>query len=184
RDEAWHDDSVAVAVLPVRKCLRAEGLTTKVLDRDHNTLAARLRRRFYLLEPAEPRITARFMLDEGGAGAKPHHNDIDIVELGDQLEQGLWDVKFLAKRGQADDPAVQEELVKENHSIRRAFDQHVLAEGNALPEHPSPQDWEVREDLREVSFVTIDGANARDFDYAVYVEKEGKGWRLWVAIAA
>src|SRR4029077_12156064 len=32
-------------------------------------------------------------------------------------------------------------------------------------------------------FVTIDGETARDFDDAVYARREGKGWRLWVAIA-
>lgn len=40
-----------------------------------------------------------------------------------------------------------------------------------------------RDDLRALPFVTIDGEDARDFDDAVYCEKQGKGWRLMVAIA-
>ena len=40
-----------------------------------------------------------------------------------------------------------------------------------------------REDLREMSFVTIDGEDAKDFDDAIFFEKHGDGWRLWVAIA-
>ena len=40
-----------------------------------------------------------------------------------------------------------------------------------------------RVDLRDVDLVTIDGADARDFDDAVYCERSGKGWRLLVAIA-
>ena len=40
-----------------------------------------------------------------------------------------------------------------------------------------------RVDLRDIDLVTIDGADARDFDDAVYCEKSGKGWRLLVAIA-
>lgn len=40
-----------------------------------------------------------------------------------------------------------------------------------------------REDLRGLPLVTIDGEDARDFDDAVYAEKQGKGWRLLVAIA-
>src|SRR4029077_9289684 len=32
-------------------------------------------------------------------------------------------------------------------------------------------------------FVTIDGETARDFDDAVFCRREGKGFRLWVAIA-
>jgi ribonuclease R len=40
-----------------------------------------------------------------------------------------------------------------------------------------------RLDLRDLPFVTIDGADARDFDDAVYGESEQDGWKLWVAIA-
>ncbi|TVM20048.1 ribonuclease R [Oceanidesulfovibrio indonesiensis] len=185
-DDAWHDDRVAVALLPGRKGKRAEGRITKVLERGHKTLAVRLLRRlgeYFLLEPTEPRIKARFMLDDRDVGAEPEPHDIYMIEVGDQLDQGIWEAKFLAKLGQEADPSVQEELVKENHSVPRSFGQHVLAEANALPEHPSPQDLEGREDLRDMPFVTIDGAKARDFDDAVLVKREGKGWRLWVAIA-
>ena len=40
-----------------------------------------------------------------------------------------------------------------------------------------------REDLRPVPLVTIDGEDARDFDDAVFVEPDGSGFRLLVAIA-
>ncbi len=40
-----------------------------------------------------------------------------------------------------------------------------------------------REDLRSAPLVTIDGANARDFDDAVFAEPHGEGWRVIVAIA-
>jgi ribonuclease R len=40
-----------------------------------------------------------------------------------------------------------------------------------------------RVDLRQLPLVTIDGETAKDFDDAVYCEKDGRGWRLIVAIA-
>lgn len=40
-----------------------------------------------------------------------------------------------------------------------------------------------RHDLREVALITIDGADARDFDDAVYCEPTKTGWKLIVAIA-
>jgi ribonuclease R len=40
-----------------------------------------------------------------------------------------------------------------------------------------------RLDLRHMPFVTIDGADARDFDDAVCAETSQGGWKLWVAIA-
>jgi ribonuclease R len=40
-----------------------------------------------------------------------------------------------------------------------------------------------RKDHRKIPLITIDGETARDFDDAVYVEKNKKGYSLWVAIA-
>jgi ribonuclease R len=40
-----------------------------------------------------------------------------------------------------------------------------------------------REDLRHLPLVTIDGETARDFDDAVYCARDGKGYKLYVAIA-
>jgi len=48
-----------------------------------------------------------------------------------------------------------------------------------VPEN-SKQD---RTELRDVDLITIDGADARDFDDAVYCKKTNNGWRLLVAIA-
>jgi ribonuclease R len=45
------------------------------------------------------------------------------------------------------------------------------------------KDMEGREDLRSVPFITIDGETARDFDDAIFVEREKSGYILWVAIA-
>ena len=40
-----------------------------------------------------------------------------------------------------------------------------------------------RTDLRKLPFVTIDGADAKDFDDAIYCEESNEGMILWVAIA-
>ena len=45
------------------------------------------------------------------------------------------------------------------------------------------QSFQGRQDLRELPLVTIDGEDARDFDDAVWCEKQGREWRLVVAIA-
>ena len=68
------------------------------------------------------------------------------------------------------------------HRIPRSwsFDLHRL---NA-PQAVTDRDIEGRRDLRALPLVTIDGADARDFDDAVFAEPKPRGgWRLVVAIA-
>ncbi len=70
------------------------------------------------------------------------------------------------------------------HKLREFFPDEVLAEADAVPAELSPKDYEGRFDLRHLPFVTIDGADARDFDDAVCAEKLPNGeTRLWVAVA-
>ena len=53
-----------------------------------------------------------------------------------------------------------------------------------LPQAVGQDDITGRRDLRDIPLVTIDGADARDFDDAVFAEpKRRGGWRLVVAIA-
>lgn len=60
-----------------------------------------------------------------------------------------------------------------------------------LPPTPSPvaeadlaqPDFSRREDLTQLPFVTIDTAQTEDMDDALYAERDGDGWTLWVAIA-
>jgi len=70
------------------------------------------------------------------------------------------------------------------HDLPQEFPPGVLDEANLFQPDVLPQDIEGREDLRALPLITIDGADARDFDDAVYAEAQrGGGWRLIVAIA-
>lgn len=52
-----------------------------------------------------------------------------------------------------------------------------------IPEKVTEKEAKGRVDLRKLPLVTIDGEDARDFDDAVFCQKEGDGWRLYVSIA-
>ncbi|MGO8854912.1 MAG: ribonuclease R [Steroidobacteraceae bacterium] len=70
------------------------------------------------------------------------------------------------------------------HDLPEEFPPEVLREANLFEPDVRAVDREGREDLRELPLVTIDGADAKDFDDAVYAEPvRGGGWRLVVAIA-
>jgi ribonuclease R len=70
------------------------------------------------------------------------------------------------------------------HDLPGEFPPEVLRAAGRFPPEVQPADREGREDLRDLPLVTIDGADARDFDDAVYAEPaRGGGWRVVVAIA-
>ncbi len=64
------------------------------------------------------------------------------------------------------------------------FPPQVLKETQKFKDHVTSEDIKGRKDLRDLDLITIDGATAKDFDDAVYVNKNAKNsFRLIVAIA-
>ena len=95
----------------------------------------------------------------------------------------MWEGEITKRLGAETDVSVQEALVKSNHNIRTRFPSGSTTQAEGLPTEPSKKDFSGRRNLTKKPFVTIDGATARDFDDAILVERRGKGYRLWVAIA-
>lgn len=75
------------------------------------------------------------------------------------------------------------EIALRNHDIPHKFPEAVEKYVQKFTEEVPEEAKKGRIDLRNLPLVTIDGEDARDFDDAVYCEKQGKGWKLWVAIA-
>ncbi len=67
--------------------------------------------------------------------------------------------------------------------LKEEFSPAALAEAKRLPEAPGEADFLGRLDLRGEVVFTIDGADAKDFDDAVSIEKLKDGWKLGVHIA-
>lgn len=81
--------------------------------------------------------------------------------------------------GQKSDPRVFSLIAIEEAGLRHEFSDAVLKETMNM----KVPDLGDREDLRDIPLVTIDGADARDFDDAVFCEETKTGFHLIVAIA-
>ncbi|ACS81165.1 ribonuclease R [Maridesulfovibrio salexigens] len=211
--DAWHGDRVTVAITGSHwGGKREEGRVVRVLERGKQVFPVRVIRPMggtaLLCHPTDPRLDFGIVvepdeavvnepvLDDNGREIYPAESvdaevdftrvsrgDILLVAPGEQINPSLWEGRILKMLGDEDDAIVQEAIVKANHGIPTAFPGKVLAVADALPDEPVEEDFADREDMRDIPFVTIDGATAKDFDDAVFVEKIAGGYRLRVAIA-
>ena len=85
--------------------------------------------------------------------------------------------------GDPNDPEVQAQSIIFRFGLSASFPAEVEREAKESSFSLTPQDLAARTDLREFPIVTIDGENARDFDDAVYVRKQGETYELYVSIA-
>ncbi len=120
--------------------------------------------------------------DLNGARAR----DAVVAEIVGTTTSGASErARVIEVLGHIDDPKVQVELVVRAQGWPLQFDEDVLAEASAFYDVDPSQALEDphRRDLRSIPHVTIDGADARDFDDAVCAKEEGERYRVWVSIA-
>ncbi|MEO7098427.1 MAG: ribonuclease R [Luteolibacter sp.] len=81
------------------------------------------------------------------------------------------------------DPGVDIISVIHRFGLRTSFPDDVLAEARSVPEEPEPSEIARRKDWRDKLVITIDPADAKDHDDAIWLEKTDRGWTLAVHIA-
>jgi ribonuclease R len=85
--------------------------------------------------------------------------------------------------GDLDDPMTPIRAAELRYGLTREFPPEVMRESQRLPDEPSEEDLEGRRDFRELPTVTVDPEDAKDFDDAISISREGRGYRLFVHIA-
>lgn len=182
---AWHGDTVLVATLPGKKGKNQEGRVVSIIDRATKLLPVKVTKPmgegFFLTRPANPRLDFSLVLEAGKEKLRPE--TMVIAEPREQVETNLWSGRLVKVMGREHDLSVQEQIVKINHKVPAEFPPGTLREAGNLPKEPDRKDFKGRRDLQAKMFVTIDGAQAKDFDDAICLEHEGKDKILYVAIA-
>jgi len=184
-EQLFHGDRVAVRVTRRDARGRASGKVAEVLERGVSEMVGRFRMEsgVSFLVPSDPRQSRDVLIaptDRGGA------RDGQIVVARITREPGPA-IRALGRveeiLGEATDPQMEIEIAVRAFGIPHRWPKDTLDEADELGERVKPRDKRDREDLRDLPLVTIDGADARDFDDAVYAERKRDGWRLVVAIA-
>ena len=108
----------------------------------------------------------------------------DKVRFAVQWREEDLQAVIVTSYGKADSAKVCADAIVDNAGIPSIFPAAVLEEAGNLQQHGIHElDMDGREDLRQWTIFTIDGADAKDLDDAVSLEHTAEGWCLGVHIA-
>ena len=178
-------DRVAVKIVGTDRRGRPEGRLVEVLERGKRTVAGQFRRErgIGVVIPDNPRISHRILVPKGEAG-NARNGEMVVAEILDYpTHVDPPTARIVKVIGAADQKGIATDLAIHSNGIPCEWPKAV---GNAIKKYGKTVPTNAKQgriDLRDIDLVTIDGADARDFDDAVYCEPSGKGWRLLVAIA-
>ncbi|KAF7600883.1 MAG: ribonuclease R [Candidatus Dactylopiibacterium carminicum] len=187
--EVLHGDRVLVRVIGADQRGRREAKIIEVLERANERVVGRVAVEAgvaYVI--AENRRISQGILLAPGGKQKPRAGQVVSVDLLQQPSQYSQPIgQIVETLGNYADDGMEIEIALRKHDLPFEFSDEVKAEAKKLPAAVRKKDWQweggAREDIRHLPLVTIDGETAKDFDDAVYCEKQGRGYRLLVAIA-
>ena len=184
-----HGDRIACEVRISRRGRRLapkrSGVVLEVLERRNRIVVGRFFRAggIGLVSPDHRNLHQDVIVRDGGAA----DGEMVMVELADRPPSGEGPShpphgRIVERLGDPERPGMAAEIAIRSHGIPHVWPDDVIAEAERLPHEVSDRADE-RHDLRGLPLVTIDGADAQDFDDAVHCAPRPGGWKLTVAIA-
>ena len=194
--KVFHGDRVAVQILGLDRRGRPEGKIVEVLERNTTQIVGRYFEQgggndsddggvIGLVQPDNKRVSKEVLIPAAGRN-QARHGQFVVVHITRQPQAGGLPMgEVIEVLGEHLAPGMEIDVAIRSHNIPFEWPDEVGIETKKLPDEVKEKDKKNRIDLRHLPFVTIDGEDAKDFDDAVYCEKNRNtgGWRLWVAIA-
>lgn len=136
------------------------------------------------LLPVDKGSDKQWVVMRGADGGARDGELVEAEQAGPKGRLGLPKARIVNRLGDPTAPRAVSLIAIHQHGIPDHFPDEVMEEADAA----KPAGLKGREDLRDIPLLTIDPADARDRDDAVYVEvdddpKNEGGFYIWVAIA-
>lgn len=194
-------DSLTLSSRQMRQVMHGDTAVARVAGIDHR--GRQIGEIVKVLERANSEVTGRYFAEGGVSFVIPENRKISqqimvvnakktnvknghivAVKINEHPTQHRYAigeiVDVLGEYGQA---GMEIEIAARVFGIPVDWPDELLAAIKTMDPTVREEDKVGREDLRDIPLLTIDGADAKDFDDAVYCKKTAGGWRLWVAIA-
>ncbi|MEY6431328.1 ribonuclease R [Thioalkalicoccus limnaeus] len=181
----FHNDRVVVRVTGRDRRGRLEGALVEILERNTRTVVGRLNQESGVgfVKPDNKRLTHDIVIPRDRIG-EARAGQIVVAEITDQPTKRTPPIGLIREVvGDHLAPGMETDIAIRTHDVPVEWPPEVLADVAGLGAEVPDEAKAGRVDLRHLPLVTIDGADARDFDDAVFCERKPKGWKLLVAIA-
>lgn len=182
--QVFNDDHALVNVVQTKWKAR-EGRIVEVIKRNTLQLAGRFchEKGVSFVDPNNKFVNQDIIIANGGeGGAKP--GQFVVVEITEQPTTRREAIgRVVDILGDRETAGIEVELAVRSYNLPHVWPQEVLQQAQAFASEVPKSESALREDFRHLPFVTIDGADAKDFDDAVYCEPAKNGYVLYVAIA-
>ena len=183
--QAMNGDRVVARVVGIDRRGRSEGAIVEVLERNTHRVVGRIyfENGISFVVPDHKRLTQDIRIPPDAVGGARHGQFVSaqIVEQPNKRSGPVG--KVVEVIGDHMAPGMEIDVAIRAHEVPLEWPGAVEGEIQGLSEQVSPAAKRNRVDLRDLPLVTIDGADSRDFDDAVYCKRTAKGWKLIVAIA-
>lgn len=180
-----HGDRVMGTITGVDKRGRREGAIVEVLEHRHQQVVGKFidEDNMTFVAPGDKRLTQDISIPPENRGdAKAGQIVVaEIVRYSTSRHSAVG--RIVEVMGDHMAPGMEIDVAIRKFELPNIWPQDVIEEAARYGEQVSEEAKANRKDIRSLPLVTIDGEDARDFDDAIYCEREGKGWRLLVAIA-
>ncbi|XTI71652.1 ribonuclease R [Acidithiobacillus sp. AC3] len=184
--KVFHGDLILGRVIGEDRRGRLEGAVVRVLEHALTQVVGRYHAEGesrYVL-PEDRRLSQEFVVTGAGELA-PVHGQIVVLQIetypdGRNLPEG----RIVEILGEHMAPGMEVEIAVRSYGLPFQWPVAVEQEAATIAPEVPEEKKQGRYDVRDLPLVTIDGADAKDFDDAVYAERmEESGFRLFVAIA-
>jgi ribonuclease R len=180
-----HGDRAVARVTEIDRQGRRQGALVEVLERNTHRVVGRYRRDSGVgfVTPDNRRLHHDIMVPDSATG-RASHGQVVVVEIVEQPTKRSQPIGHIVEvMGDHMAPGMEIDIAIRAHELPFTWPAEVSEQAQALPSRVEPDAWAGRTDLRDLALVTIDGADARDFDDAVFCVRTSTGWKLTVAIA-
>ena len=181
---AMHGDTVSVKiVIEKTEEKRAEGRIVEIVKRNVKTVVGTYSKNhnFGFVVPDDKKIFQDIYIPKK-CNKKCKNNDKVVVEITRYPEHGKnAEGRVIENLGKANDASIDLISVLRTYDYKREFPKAVQKEANMIPQVVLNTDG--RKDLRDKEIFTVDGADTKDIDDAISLEKIKDKYFLGVHIA-